>query len=594
MTELGRWLASLRRDAEREGGDRSAVLAGVARLVGGVPAGIALAAVDPAPVPPLPGGVVPTPELVGVAHEALLGAGTRRSSGAHYTPPDVAERLAAIALDGLHRGPRICDPACGGGVFLLAAARLLQRRGLGPAEALAHLWGLDVDPLATAASEAALALWAGVAPPEGHVRVADALDPATTSDLAGTFDTVIGNPPFLNQLERATVRTRSNDARLRLDFGGAVRGYADTAGVFLLAGLDLLAPGGRLVLIQPQSLLATRDAAGIRNAALQRAALEGLWVAGERVFDAAVHVCAPVFRRGEPQRDHVHRWRGAAVRPSGSVPFAPEPTWAAMAVDLPAAAPIRTSGTVADLATATAGFRDQFYGLAPFVGDGIDGPRLVTSGLIEPGRIAWGERPVRFAGRRFDAPAVDLDRLAADADPALVRWVRDRLVPKVVVATQTRVVEAAVDEEGTWVPSTPVIAVHTAVDRLWDIAAALMSPPITAWALRTYGGTALAPDAVKLAARQVLEVPLPADRVAWAEGAALLRAAATEPPNEPAERRRLLLEAGRALTAAYQDAGARVDDVLLSWWAARLPLPVDGRVRRSTDRRGLGHGLGGK
>ena len=53
---------------------------------------------------------------------------------------------------------------------------------------------------------------------------------------------------------------------------------------------------------------------------------------------------------------------------------------------------------VLEIATATAGFRDQFYGLIPFVRDGPADAPLVTSGLLDPGRSAWGERPARFGG----------------------------------------------------------------------------------------------------------------------------------------------------------------------------------------------------
>ena len=115
-----------------------------------------------------------------------------------------------------------------------------------------------------------------------------------------------------------------------------------------------------------------------------------------------------------------------------------------------------------------------------------------------------------------------------DGDRRLAAWADARLRPKVVVATQTRVVEAAVDDDGSWWPSVPVISVvldpdHDDDETRWLVAAALSAPPVSAWAAERSGGTALAPQALKLSARQVLEVPLPVDRDAWAEGARLLR-----------------------------------------------------------------------
>ncbi len=146
----------------------------------------------------------------------------------------------------------------------------------------------------------------------------------------------------------------------------------------------------------------------------------------------------------------------------------------------------------------------------------------MTAGLVDPLRCRWGSAGARFGGRRWHAPVVDLEGLAA-ADAALAAWAAERRVPKVVVATQTRVLEAAVDTEGTWWPSVPTIAVvprpGSAAD-LWALAAVLSAPPVSAWALGQYGGTALSGDAIKLSARQILEIPLPVDARAWSEGAA--------------------------------------------------------------------------
>jgi hypothetical protein len=178
-----------------------------------------------------------------------------------------------------------------------------------------------------------------------------------------------------------------------------------------------------------------------------------------------------------------------------------------------------------------------------------DLPLLITSGLVDVARVRWGECATRFGGRRYAHPRVDPEHLTGP----LARWMAQRLVPKVVVATQTKVVEAAVDRDGRWVPSTPVISVHTGVDHLWHVAAVLTAPGVSAWALRHYGGAALNPDAIKLSARQVLDAPLPADEVAWDEGARALAAGR-------------ILEAGRAMSRAF---GTGED--VFEWWSARLP-----------------------
>jgi hypothetical protein len=209
-------------------------------------------------------------------------------------------------------------------------------------------------------------------------------------------------------------------------------------------------------------------------------------------------------------------------------------------------------GRLGDLATATAGFRQHFYGLAPFVTDDGDGPPLVTTGLIDAGHCAWGERPARFAKRRFAAPRVDLEALGRD-DPALAEWARGQLRPKVLVASQTKVIEAAVDAAGTWIPSVPVVSVHPRrVDDLWAVAAVLLAPPVSAWAAHRHLGSGLGPTSLRLRASEVLDLPLPLRPLTRAAG--LLRAGEID-------------AAGVELCGVYGLSGP-VRESVLSWWRA--------------------------
>jgi hypothetical protein len=483
---------------------------------------------------------VPGWSLLDAAREAVLAPADRRRLGAHHTPVALARRLVALALDGCSPTAVVADPACGGGAFLVAAADALVAAGADPATVVARqLVGRDVDPVAVAVTRAALRCWAtaagvdGVAGPAGIV-VGDGLVQGWTADV------VVGNPPFLSPLGSATPGGRSA-AALRRALGAP---YADTAWLFLLRSLQAVGPGGRVVLVQPESLLSARDARAVRAAVLPH--LEGMWLAGEPVFGAAVRVCAPVLAGG-PVRGPVRRWRGVGVRPAGRVARPDASGWARLRPT--SAPPVRVGGgpVLGDLAAATAGFRDEFYGLAAAVTDGGPGQPVVTSGLIEPGRSVWGERVARIGGRRFDRPVVDGSRL----DHRVAAWVAARSVPKVLVATQTRVVEAAPDHDGSMVPLTPVLSVEPRRGAdVWWVAAALTSPLVSAWALHTFGGAALAGDAIKLSARQVLAAPLPRDRVAWSAATRALRR-------------------GDVVACGTTLAGA--DHRLLDWWRSRLP-----------------------
>lgn len=509
-----RWARGLR-------GEPGGVLAAVAAHLGVPWDGPApTEAVELGDVPGLPPW-----ELLDLVREETLPAGERRRLGAHHTPPDLARRLVGIALDGVVAGATVLDPACGSGAFLVAAAR--HRPDV-------RLVGVDLDPLAVATARAAI--HAAGAADRATVRIGDGL-----AHLAGlhqaAVDVIVGNPPFLSPLGSDGAGTAAAvDRRIAL---GAP--YLDVAALFLLAAVEA-AP--RVLLLQPESMLSSRDAGAVRAALTPR--LDGLWLAGEPVFGAAVRVCAPVLGDGGSRT--VRRWRGRAVRPVAAAPRPAASSWAALRPTSAPAIRVASGGPrLRDLATATAGFRDEFYGIAGVVADGGIGAPVVTSGLVDPGRLRWGERPARIGGRTFAAPTVEAARLA----PRLEAWVQARLVPKVLVATQTRVVEAAADPDGRFVPLTPVVAVtpHDPADT-WRVAAALTSPLVTAWALRTYGGAALSGDAVKLSAAQVLDAPLPPDDEAWAAAAAALRG-------------------GDVHGCAIALAGG--DERLLGWWRARLP-----------------------
>jgi hypothetical protein len=124
-----------------------------------------------------------------------------------------------------------------------------------------------------------------------------------------------------------------------------------------------------------------------------------------------------------------------------------------------------------------------------------------------------------------------------------------------------------VAEEGQWLPSTPVLSVVPAGPRRWHVAAALLSPPATAWVLERCAGAALAPSALKPNADLLRALPLPAPGRAWDEAAAAVAEASRAPGAEG--RRAALLRAADATCRAYGvDAPG-----LVAWWAERLPAP---------------------
>ena len=256
--------------------------------------------------------------------------------------------------------------------------------------------------------------------------------------------------------------------------------------------------GGRVGSVVPQSLLTTRDASAIRAFVIERAAMTHMWWSDTLMFDAAVRTCAIGFEVGGDQSQVT---RSSGPRFEVRAPMDLGTSWAGMLTDqlhVP-----RTNGgqTLGDVASFTVDFRDQYYGLVGAVGDGFDGPPLITSGLIEPGRCLWGERSVQFAKQRFAAPRVDLERLS----PKLRLWAGRRLVPKILIANQTRVIEAVADPIGEWLPSVPVITCTTHDPT--TVLAVLSSSAANDWVRHHAAGSGLSASAIRLSPALLAGIP---------------------------------------------------------------------------------------
>ncbi len=536
----------------------------------------------------------------------------RKAQGSHYTPRALVEFVLREAVhefthesthepmhEPMHAPIRILDPACGSGNFLVAAAHELIARGAKSFERVLteSIFGVDIDERATElCREALLALLPADAAIAVRERVTSALEQhvvcADAIELnfgerfgCASFDWVLGNPPFLNQLETSTAHSRARAARIKQLTHGAVTRYSDVAAAFLVLGLDLLAPGGRLGFVMPQSFLASNDARKARDAALARARLCSIWACTERVFDGAtVQVCAVTMSKhhdacDEPREvnaDDVRVAFGASFEALPSVTrfdFAAASTWSpliAAGFGVPACIlRITSPRVVGEIARATADFRDQFYGLRGAIVEraqqpSLQFPRLVTTKHIGLAECAWGGVDVRVHGVTRAHPCVD--RAALQHDTAMHAWMEARLVPKILVATQTRVMEAWVDEEGSVLPLVPLLTVVAREDGecdLWMIAAALASPVIAARAVALFSGSALSSRAIKLSARQLLEMPLPIEHRAWHESAQHFRDASHA--LDSTQRRDILERYAHASCRAFGFHGDELAEVMRFW-----------------------------
>jgi len=197
-----------------------------------------------------------------------------RKSGVVYTPDYVAEYLVRQALGPIleqrwaGRGLRIIDPACGGGALIVAACRFLQSRGwTSSGGTAAMICGTDIDGDAVLAARRSLWLEhvsAGVSPTRALgnelaqcIVHDDILCNEQSRSLDGTFDAVVGNPPYRRELASKPLFDRLAASQLGRRYRAA---RMDLAYYFIHRGLELLAPDGRLSFITGSYWTAGRGA----------------------------------------------------------------------------------------------------------------------------------------------------------------------------------------------------------------------------------------------------------------------------------------------------------------------------------------------
>jgi hypothetical protein len=409
---------------------------------------------------------------------------TRRALGAWYTPPVLVDQLCDAVLEPVLEAAadlkalRICDPTCGDGNFLAEVHRRLQRRGLTARQAAKCLVGVDIDPIAVATCTARL--------PGADIIEADAIDWQPDRKV----DVIVGNPPFVSPLRR---------------HGRVLRGVTDIAVLIAERSLEWLTPDGRCGLVMPLSTVATDQAEVLRTLLARR--LDGLWWHRSLMFEAQIATCSLWWSAADHQRAvalHV----GADCAPSSlwtrSLDAA---TWSPLlaSIDQFPSLDIPDGPRLGDVADLVGDFRDEYYGLVGHVVEDGSGPPLVVTGAIGVGTSLWGQRPVRFAKQSFVRPTVQLDGL----EPFMKRWAQQRLVPKVLVSGQARLLRSAVDTAGEWLPCVPVTTVvpHRRGD-LGQLGALLASPAASLWAATVSLGAGRSDDAIKLRPSQLAQMPL--------------------------------------------------------------------------------------
>jgi hypothetical protein len=547
---------------------------------------------------------------VAEAHQLFLeSAGLRTAQGAFYTPFAIVERTLELSFGSspinLHRTDyppfRVIDPTCGTGNFLLVAAlrlaSLLDETELDHQNGLVWvvencIYGADLDPEATRlAVENLVQLTGGKANRSKvteHFYTGNALllheevdtlfgsfeptwsnvFPEVFTGTNAGFDAVIGNPPFLNQLKSETALDASVAGHLKKSMGDNAQALTNTATLFLATARQIIkAHSGRIAFIEPLSIIATRDSDPLRQSIDNSGHLQAMWICEDQVFDAAVQTCVVFIDQAHLGGTKVYAGEAGEFVSEISEEATPG-EWSRFIYAARSLPKFEIFGgrTLAEIAEATNDFRDEYYGLIGHVIDSESAdasrfPKLLTVGKVDLAQTLWGDSDTKFAKEKYLHPRVDIHALS----DKLQKWASMRLQPKVIVATQTRIVELYVDEEGEYLPSIPLASVTPIkLGNLWKIAACLAAPPISLLAYQRLAGAGMSAEVLKLSARNLLKLPLPSDDDKWNLGSEHLRNAHALSGSRRTEELRAF---GYMMCGAY---GLSGQPEIMDWWLERL------------------------
>jgi len=226
-------------------------------------------------------------DVIGNAYEYLIkhfAAGSGKSAGEFYTPPEVSDLLSIILEP--QEGDQICDPACGSGSLLMKCGRQIRNNFNGSKkyalfgqESIGSTWSLAKMNMFLHGEDNHRIEWGDTI---GNPKLKD-----TTGDALLHFDVVTANPPF--SLDKWGHENAANDKFGRFRRGVPPKTKGDYA--FISHMIETLRPaspgkqGGRMGVVVPHGVLFRASSEGkIRKQLIDENLLEAVIGLPEKLF----------------------------------------------------------------------------------------------------------------------------------------------------------------------------------------------------------------------------------------------------------------------------------------------------------------------
>lgn len=212
----------------------------------------------------------------------------RKSLGQYFTPKSIREML----LEKLPKmeNPKILDPACGTGGFLVTAKKYFNNP---------ELCGWDIDKKLVDISKNLI--------PEANLNRIDSL---LNGDY-NKYDFVIGNPPYYEFKAPEKIRRK---------FGSVMNGRTNIFSLFVYQGLNWLKDGGYLAYVIPPSMNNGAYFYKLRNYIIHNANIEYLQVLRDpKIFHGALQsTMLLVLKKGKNKGDYLFKKNGVLIFSEGA------------------------------------------------------------------------------------------------------------------------------------------------------------------------------------------------------------------------------------------------------------------------------------
>lgn len=274
-------------------------------------------------------------DVIADAFETFISPSLRGGQGQFFTPRNVVKLLVSLVNPG--RKDRLIDPACGSGGFLIESLRhvwnQVQKEGqeLGWPDreifadqqevAIKNFRGIDKENFLSKTTKAYMAI---LGDGRGGIFCENSLEnmkkwsiKAQTQIVAGSFNVVLTNPPYGSKLkiddqsilkqydlghqwktlkgEKASVKTEKplSDQTPQV--------------LFIERCLELLAPGGRLGIVAPESMFCNPSHKYIMNYVEQHARIDAVISMPENLFQPHTHAktCVVLMTKFDTQNHQV-------------------------------------------------------------------------------------------------------------------------------------------------------------------------------------------------------------------------------------------------------------------------------------------------